>query len=295
MVLVTGATGFLGSHLLMELLNRDQFLVVRALFRSQESIQNTAQFFAYYSKSTYINRIEWVEADILEIPTLAAAFVGITHVYHCAALVSFDPADEEKLRKTNIEGTFNLLNACVKNGIKKFVYTSTTSIYGKSMVDDEKAVWVDESLFPDPRDIYDITKLTAELLCRDYFEKEAIETTILRVSRFLPENDNTKAIHRLYRGLDEEDGAIAHILALEKHFQSFQIYNISNQSPFQKEDLSILMRDPKSVIEKYYPQAEDIFAQKGWVFPSKIDRVYSIEKAKRELGYQPKNNFDSFL
>ncbi|MGE5106591.1 MAG: NAD-dependent epimerase/dehydratase family protein, partial [Sphingobacteriales bacterium] len=107
----------------------------------------------------------------------------------------------EEFIKTNIDGTFNLLNASVLNGIKKFLYTSTTSIYGKSMVNDKQAVWVDETLIPSPRDIYDITKLTAELLCQDYFEKERIETTVLRVSRFLPEDENTQAIHRLYRGL----------------------------------------------------------------------------------------------
>ena len=163
MVLVTGATGFLGSHLLMELLNRDQFLVVRALFRSQESIQNTAQFFAYYSKSAYINRIEWVEADILEIPTLAAAFVGITHVYHCAALVSFDPADEEKLRKTNIEGTANVVNFCLDFKIKKLLFVSSIAALGDVLphetVITENTEWNPEISHSD----YAISKFGAEM------------------------------------------------------------------------------------------------------------------------------------
>ncbi len=197
--------------------------------------------------------------------------------------------------KTNIDGTFNLLNACVLNGITKFLYTSTTSIYGKAMVNNNQAVWVDETLTPDPRDIYDITKLTAELLCRDFFEKENIETTVLRVSRFLPEDENTKAIHRLYRGLDEQDGATAHILALEKTFKTFEIYNISNESPFKKPDLKELITSPKKVIKRYYPNIEKIFADKNWVFPNKIDRVYSIEKAKNELNFKPTRNFDIFI
>ena len=153
------------------------------------------------------------------------------------------------------------------------------------MVNENQAVWVDETLTPNPRDIYDITKLTAELLCQDYFEKENIETTVLRVSRFLPEDENTKAIHRLYRGLDEKDGAMAHLLVLEKNFETFEIYNISNESPFSKTDLVDLINNPKQVIEKYYPDIEKIFANKNWVFPEKIDRVYSIEKAKKELNY----------
>ena len=148
---------------------------------------------------------------------------------------------------------------------------------------------------PEPRDIYDITKLTCELLCKDYFEKEAIEATVLRVSRFLPEDDNTKANHRIYRGLDEEDGAVAHLLALEKKFESFEIYNISNDTPFQKEDLIALYSNPKNVICKYYPNAEQSYSEKNWTFLNRIDRVYSIEKAKRDLKYRPIRNFDIFL
>lgn len=105
------------------------------------------------------------------------------------------------------------------------------------------------------------------------------------MSRFLPEDENTKAIHRLYRGLDEKDGAMAHLLVLEKNFETFEIYNISNESPFSKTDLVDLINNPKQVIEKYYPDIEKIFANKNWVFFEKIDRVYSIEKAKKELNY----------
>ncbi len=197
--------------------------------------------------------------------------------------------------KTNINGTFNLLNACVKNKIKKFIYISTTSIYGNAMVDKNKAVWVDETLNPDPRDIYDITKLTAELLCRDFFEKEGIEAIVLRVSRFLSENDNLKAIHRLYRGLDERDGAEGIRLAIEHKFDNFEVFNISANSPFQSEDVVDLMVNCKGVLLKYYPDLELIFNKKNWQFPDKIDRVYSIEKAKKILNYKPKYNFDGFI
>lgn len=223
---------------------------------------------------------------------------GVDGIMHTAALhgkhyeLNYPRKD---FINTNIHGTLNLLRACVKNAVPKLIYTSTTSIYGTAMVNPKQAVWVDEELIPEPRDIYDITKLTCELLCKDYFEKEGLETTVLRVSRFLPEEMNTKAIHRLYRGLDEEDGAIAHILAFEKKFKNFQRYNISNESPFQQEDLAKLYTNPREVIVKYYKEVEEIFHKKGWNFPDKIDRVYSIEKAKRDLNYKPSKNFDSFL
>jgi UDP-glucose 4-epimerase len=236
--------------------------------------------------------------DIRDAEAVNNIAIGFDAIIHTAAIHGKHYElnyPKEEFIKTNIDGTCNLLNACVQNGIKKFLYTSTTSIYGKSMVNENQAVWVDETLLPNPRDIYDITKLTAELLCQDYFEKESIETTVLRVSRFLPEDENTKAIHRLYRGLDEKDGAMAHLLALEKTFQTFEVYNISNESPFDRTDLVELISNPKQVIKKYYPNIESIFADKKWRFPNKIDRVYSIEKAKKELNFQPINNFDSFI
>lgn len=193
--------------------------------------------------------------------------------------------------KTNVDGTFNLLQACVLNKVTKFLYASSTSIYGNAMCNNEQAVWVDETLTPVPRDIYDITKLTAELLCKDYFEKEGIEATILRISRFLPEEENIRAIHRLYRGIDVQDGANGLILALEKTFDTFEIFNISSRSPFTKSDLKALVKDPVATIKKYYPQVEETFERRNWVLPTKIDRVYSIEKARKKLNFHPVYNF----
>ena len=276
-IVVTGSSGQLGSALFNQLKLRNYSVLGIDIVQSQ-----TTDRLIDIRDSAQINKIT----------------IGFDAIIHTAALHGKHYElnyPREEFISTNINGTFNLLSACVLNGIKKFVYTSTTSIYGNAMVSTKQAVWVDETLVPNPRDIYDITKLTAELLCRDYFEKEGIEATVLRVSRFLPEDENTKAIHRLYRGLDEQDGAIAHILALEKTFQSFEIYNISNQSPFKKTDLEELISNPTKVIKRYYPEVESIFRDRNWVFPPKIDRVYSIEKAKSQLNYSPKNNFDKFI
>jgi UDP-glucose 4-epimerase len=276
-VLITGSSGQLGRELVKLLKGRNYDVIGIDMVIS----------------STTDKQIDIRNADEINKIT-----IGVDAIIHTAAIhgkhYELDYPREEFI-KTNIGGTLNLLNACVLNGVKKFLYTSTTSIYGKAMVNDKQAVWVDETLTPDPRDIYDITKLTAELLCKDYFEKESVETTVLRVSRFLAEDENTKAIHRLYRGLDERDGAMGHLLALEKTFQTFEVYNISNESPFDRTDLVDLVNNPKRVMMKYYPTIENIFTAKKWSFPDKIDRVYSIEKAKRELNYQPVNNFDSFI
>lgn len=103
-----------------------------------------------------------------------------------------------------------------------------------------------------PRDIYDITKQCCEELCRDFFYKEGVTTSVYRVGRFLPEPQNLMVNHRLYRGLDERDGAEALSLGVEFDFSSFEIFNISSGSPFDIDDLVLLKKNPKQVFLKKY-------------------------------------------
>ena len=236
--------------------------------------------------------------DVRDKARVLAATQSVDAVIHTAAVHGKQYAlgyPRTAFTTTNIDGTLHLLEACVAHGIRKFLYTSTTSIYGHALTDDREAVWVDEALPPDPRDIYDITKLTAELLCRDFFGKEGVQATVLRVSRFLPEPENTVAIHRLYRGLDERDGAAAHLLALEKTFDRFEVFNVAAKSPFTKADLKGLKTNPGAVIQTYYPDAARVFAARQWAFPPSIDRVYAVDKAERLLGYAPQHNFGELL
>ena len=105
--------------------------------------------------------------DLKNKEAVIAARHGYDAIIHTAAIHGKHYElnyPREAFINTNIIGTLNLLSACIKNGISKFLFTSTTSIYGEAMIDAEKAVWVDESLTEQPRDIYDITKQTAEQL-----------------------------------------------------------------------------------------------------------------------------------
>lgn len=163
------------------------------------------------------------------------------------------------------------------------------------MINADQAVWVDELLDEQPRDIYDITKQTAEQLCKDFFYSEGLQTSVYRVGRFLPEHPNLEANHRLYRGLDERDGAEALYLALNRHFASFEIFNIASTSPFSVKDLKALKHNPIEVINKLYPEAIDIYKKRNWLFPESIDRVYSVKKAKDILGYRAKYTFDYLI
>ena len=128
MVLVTGATGLVGSHLVLHLLDQGQ--TVCALFRNENGKQKVKTVFEYYNKQELFAKIHWRKADILDIPSLEVAFLDIDYVYHCAALISFDPKEEENLRKINIEGTQNIISFCIDFKIKKLCYVSSIAALG---------------------------------------------------------------------------------------------------------------------------------------------------------------------
>jgi nucleoside-diphosphate-sugar epimerase len=161
MILVTGATGLVGSHLALQLAENGQRF--RALFRSRAGIERTRALFALHKQEALIDLMDWIEADITDIPALEKAFDGATQVYHCAALISFDPADEQRLRKTNIEGTANVVNLSLAYGVKKIVHVSSIAALGdnsggKDFVDEETE-WNPEK----PHSDYAISKHGAEM------------------------------------------------------------------------------------------------------------------------------------
>lgn len=130
MILVTGGTGLVGAHLLFHLLNENQS--VRAIYRSTSKFENVKRIFSYYTKNVdaLFNKIEWVRADLNNIPQLTEAFKDITYVYHCAALVSFDPNMFDLLKNTNIKGTANIVNFCISNKVEKLCYVSSIAALG---------------------------------------------------------------------------------------------------------------------------------------------------------------------
>ena len=104
MILVTGGTGLVGSHLLYQICKSET--KVRAIKRVHSNTNFVRQVFSYYTEKADLlfEKIEWVNADLLNIPELDLALQGITNVYHCAAWVSFNPKHKSKMMQTNIEG-----------------------------------------------------------------------------------------------------------------------------------------------------------------------------------------------
>lgn len=129
MILVTGGTGFVGSHLLYHLTAKGE--KVRAIFRSEASLKNVQTVFSYYTKDPYFfESIEWVEADITDVPSMIPVFKNIDYVYHCAAFISFNPRDYREMRKVNIYGSAIIANLAIDTKVKKLCYVSSIAAIG---------------------------------------------------------------------------------------------------------------------------------------------------------------------
>ena len=137
MILVTGGTGLIGAHLLYKLVEEGK--KVRAIHRESSNLDRVLDVFSYYTDTPHLffDQIEWAVADITDLPALTRAFDDITQVYHCAAFISFDPADYRELRKINTEGTCNVVNLCTALKVSKLCYVSSIATLGAPKVEGE--------------------------------------------------------------------------------------------------------------------------------------------------------------
>lgn len=162
MILVTGGTGLVGSHLLYYLVHRGD--KVRAIYRDKRRIEDVKRIFGFYNPDSlsFFENIEWVEADLSDYIRLEEVLKDIKHVYHAAAIVSFNPHESDIMLKTNTEGTANLMNACLYNKVDKVCYVSSISSLGKNADDeliDELVEWRSEN----HRSAYAYSKFRAEM------------------------------------------------------------------------------------------------------------------------------------
>lgn len=224
---------------------------------------------------------------------VARAVVGLEAIVHTAALHAphVDTTPAARFIAVNVDATRRLLDLALAGGVQRFLYTSSTSVYGHALVPQGEAVWVTENLTPLPRDIYDETKLAAEALVRSAGQGGAMSCTILRMSRSFPEAGHLVATYRLYRGVDLRDVAEAHALALGRRPSGCEVFNISARSPFRPEDCGMILHDPWPLVNSYFPGADGAYRRLGWPVPRRIDRVYVIAKAEAGLGYSPRFNF----
>lgn len=161
MILVTGATGLVGSHLVYNLCRAGK--QVRAIKRSNSNVANVRKVFSYYTNTPdeLLKNIEWIDADLMDVYSLMDAMEGITEVYHCAAMVSFEQKYEKEMMRFNIEGTANMVNAAIAKRINKFLHVSSIATIGKAKNEElctEELFWKSS---PDNSN-YSISKYGAE-------------------------------------------------------------------------------------------------------------------------------------
>lgn len=290
-ILVTGSSGHLGEALVRTFLDQGMDVIGLDIMGSEFTT---------------------VTGSVADRSVVEACMPGVDVVYHTATLHKPHVATHsmQDFIDTNVSGTLTLLEEARANGVGAFVFTSTTSTFGDALrpPPGTPAAWVTEDVKPIPKNIYGVTKTAAEELCRLFHRKHGLNCIILRTSRFFPEedddkfkrdnydDDNAKANEYLFRRVELDDVVSAHIAATERApVLGFGRYIISATTPFLPEDLAALNTDAPAVVRKYFPAYQEIYTQLGWQMFDKIDRVYINEAARKDLGWQPKYDFDYML
>jgi nucleoside-diphosphate-sugar epimerase len=253
-----------------------------------------------------------VVGSITDRHLVRRCLADVTGVIHAATLHKphIDSHDRQSFIDTNVTGTLVLLEEAVAADVRGFVFTSTTSTFGRALSPPPgaPAAWITEDVTPIPRNIYGATKTATEDLCELVHRDHDLPVVVLRVARFFPEPDddngvgdrfsdaNVKANEYLYRRVDVEDVVHAHQLALDKAPAiGFARFIVSATTPFGPHDVTGLAADAPAVVSRLFPDQQAEYARRGWTMFPRIDRVYVNTRARTELGWTPRHDFRSVL
>lgn len=197
MILVTGGTGFVGAHLIYELLKNGE--KVRALKRENSNLQLIEKIFSYYTPDYkhLLQEIDWITADVNDILSLTISMQGINQIYHCAAVVSFEPRNKHEMFKTNINGTTNIVNIALKYSVKKLCFVSSIAAIGRTENDElisEETAWKSS----DRNSNYAKTKYSAEKEVWRGIE-EGLNTIIVNPSVILGPGDWDSGSSKIFK------------------------------------------------------------------------------------------------
>lgn len=274
-ILITGTAGRVGRAIYINLMKKHQVV----------GIDRTP-----CSTADYVG-------DIRDTALLTKALEGVEVIIHTAALHAphVGLVSDNEFEDINIKATEQLALLGVKKGIKHFVFTSTTALYGFASTPAGVAGWVNETVTPSPKTIYHKSKIEAEQILENISNVFNLPVTVLQMSRCFPEPVNVMAVYRLTRGIDARDVASAHACAIEKRLPGFRRYIISGQTPFSKTSCDRLYQNADDIIREVAPELAESFANRGWRLPQSLDRVYDSTLAQQELGWQPKYGYESVL
>lgn len=288
---VTGSAGHLGEAL------------VRVLRAAGEPVRGVDRLAGPFTDA---------RGSITDRDFVRGQLAGASAVYHAATLHKPHVATHPRgaFLDTNITGTLVLLEEAAAAGVSAFVFTSTTSAFGRALVPapGAPAVWVDEDLVPAPKNIYGATKVAAEDLCELVHRDHGLPCVVLRTSRFFLEPDdlparraafadeNLKVNELLNRRADLEDLVAVHRLAAAKAPEiGFGRFVCSATTPFRPGDRARLRGEAPAVLAGYHPEYEAVYAARGWTIPADIPRVYDNSRAREVLGWRPRYDFGHAL
>jgi len=196
MILVTGATGLVGSHLLVELIKQGKR--IRALKREGSDISLVEKLFSYYN-IPFPDKSIWVEGDVTDYFSLLDAMEGVEQVYHCAAIVSFANNDEAKMMKVNVEGTANVVNTALEKGVKKLCHVSSVAALGRA---DNDKIMTEETQWKisNKNSAYAVSKYGAE---REVWRaaEEGLNTVIVNPCIIIGPGDLAKSSGRMIQSI----------------------------------------------------------------------------------------------
>lgn len=290
-ILVTGSTGHLGE----------------ALMRSFEGSSHEVEGLDLKPSPYTTHTGSLCDADFVERCALGKDFIVHTATLHKPHVATHS---RQAFVDTNVSGTLNILEAARRNSASGVIFTSTTSAFGAALTPaaGEPAAWIDEDVVPVARNIYGVTKVAAEELCHLFHRTHGLPSIVLRTSRFFFEMDdsadvrsqydetNHKANEYLHRRLDIADAVSAHLKAIEcVERTGFARYLLSATTPFDREHLARLRSNAVEVVCELFPDAEPEYKRRNWKLPTEISRVYSNQRARDELGWEPAYDYRSNL
>jgi nucleoside-diphosphate-sugar epimerase len=242
-----------------------------------------------------------VRGDVRDKTELLQDLRDVDVVVHAAALhgIHLEGYTTDDFWDLNVAGTRNIYEAARESGIGKILLCSTMGVYGEGAREAGDPPLITEDLSLEPSDYYGLTKRLCEELAAYYYRRDGIRTIAYRLGMFVPESFLGYGFRLLKGGVDDRDVAQAFLLGLDDTSITFDAFNIMAEVPFSAEEFGQWRREPESFLEERYPGVANLVEQQGADFGELVRMwgftYWSIEKAKRVLGYKPRYNFPEFF
>ena len=244
---------------------------------------------------------ELIRGDVRDKTRVLRAIRGADVVVHAAALhgIHLEKYTTDDFWDLNVVGTRNVYEAALESGIEKVLLCSTMGVYGESSREAGDPPVITEELPLEPKDYYGFSKRVCEEIAAFYARRHGIRTIAYRLGMFVPESFVGYGFRLLKGGVDDRDVAQAFLLGLDDAGVAFDTFNVMAEVPFSSEEFGEWSREPETLLEEGYPGVAALVEEQGADFRELVRMwgfiYWSIEKAKRVLGYRPRHNFPEFF